>query len=104
MTTGSRRRRTLPDTLGALLGTIRGRIVIAFLVMSTITGALGLSAASSIRRADELVSQTFDRSLMSINYARAAATDFAGMRAVEARRWLMSDPAARTALEERVVS
>jgi diguanylate cyclase (GGDEF)-like protein/PAS domain S-box-containing protein len=104
MTTSSRRRRTLPDTLGALLGTIRGRIVIAFLVMSTITGALGLSAASSIRRADELVSQTFDRSLMSINYARAAATDFAGMRAVEARRWLMSDPAARTALEERVVS
>ena len=63
-----------------MLGTIRGRIVIAFLVMSAITGALGLSAASSIRRADELVSQTFDRSLMSINYARAAATRRDNMR------------------------
>jgi diguanylate cyclase (GGDEF)-like protein/PAS domain S-box-containing protein len=87
-----------------MLGTIRGGIVIAFLVMSVITGALGLSAASSIRQADDLVSQTFDRSLMSINYARAAATDFAGMRAVEARRWLITDPAARTALDERLVS
>ena len=99
-----RRPRRAGDAIGAMLGTIRGRIVIAFLVMSAITGTLGLSAASSIRRADELVSQTFDRSLMSINYARAAATDFAGMRSVEARRWLITDPAARAALDERLVS
>ncbi|MCJ2037035.1 EAL domain-containing protein [Methylobacterium sp. J-068] len=99
-----RPRRRAADTVGAMLGTIRGRIVIAFLVMSAITGALGLSAASSIRRADELVSQTFDRSLMSINYARAAATDFAGMRTVEARRGLAADPAARALLDERFAS
>ena len=104
MATCARPRRRWVDTVGAMLGTIRGRIVIAFLVMSAITGALGLSAASSIRRADELVSQTFDRSLMSINYARAAATDFAGMRAVEARRWLITDPATRTVLDERLLS
>ena len=81
--------------------TIRGRILIAFLVMSAITGALGLSAASGIRRADELVSQTFDRSLMSINYARAAATDFAGMRAADARRWMSGDTALRAQLDEK---
>ncbi|KQP93329.1 deubiquitinase [Methylobacterium sp. Leaf113] len=102
-----RGRRSLMEAFGTitgkLLGTIRGWIVIAFLIMSAITGALGLSAASSIRRTDELVSQTFDRSLMSINYARAAATDFAGMRTAEARRWMVTDPAARTVLDERLV-
>ena len=104
VTPSRERPRRVADTIGALVGTIRGRIVIAFLVMSAITGVLGLSAASSIRRADELVSQTFDRSLMSINYARAAATDFAGMRSVEARRWVITDPVARAALDERLVS
>ncbi|KQO64073.1 MULTISPECIES: EAL domain-containing protein [unclassified Methylobacterium] len=104
MTSRARPGRRLAEAVAAMLGTIRGRIVIAFLVMSAITGALGLSAASSIRRADELVSQTFDRSLMSINYARAAATDFAGMRTAEARRWMVTDPAARTRLDERFAS
>ena len=88
----------------AQLATIRGRILIAFLIMSAITATLGLSAASSIRRADELVSRTFDRSLMSINYARAAATDFAGMRATDARRWTTTDPELQAHLDERLVT
>ncbi|NEU14121.1 EAL domain-containing protein [Methylobacterium sp. BTF04] len=88
----------------ARLGTIRGRILVAFLIMSAITATLGLSAASSIRRADELVSQTFDRSLMSINYARAAATDFAAMRATDARRWMTADPLLQAQLDERLAT
>ncbi|KQT86728.1 deubiquitinase [Methylobacterium sp. Leaf469] len=87
-----------------MLGTIRGRITVAFIITSTITAVLGLSAASSIRRADELVTRTFDNSLMSINYARAAAADFAGMRAADARRWTTTDVAMRNALNQRVAA
>ena len=37
--------------------------------------------------------------LMSINYARAAATDFAAMRAAFARRWIAADPRLRAAFD-----
>ena len=57
--------------------TIRGRILVAFLVMSMIAVALGSFATMGIRNAGALVDKTYDQSLMSINYARAAATDFA---------------------------
>ena len=46
--------------------------------------------------------KTFDQSLMSINYARAAATDFAAMRAVFARRWIADDPDMRASLDQQV--
>src|SRR3978361_628769 len=78
-----------------LLSTIRGRIFVAFLIMSLITGALGLYATLGIRQAGVLVNQTYDQSLMSINYARAAATDFAKMRAVFVRRIIAPDAAHR---------
>src|SRR5688500_11640184 len=68
--------------------TIRGQILVAFLLMSTITAALGVYAVFGISRAGTLVTKTFDESLMSINYARAAAADFAAMRAAFARRWI----------------
>ncbi len=61
--------------------TIRGKILLALLVMSAITAALGVYATLSIRQAAGLVVETFDRSLMSISFARAAAADFAAMRA-----------------------
>jgi diguanylate cyclase (GGDEF)-like protein len=86
----------------ARLRTIRGRILIAFLIMSLITGALGLYAARGISRAGVLVARTFDESLMSINYARAAATDFAAMRAALARRFIASDPQKRDALDREI--
>ena len=89
-------------TAVSFAGTIRGRILIAFLIMTAITGILGLSAASGIRRADELVSRTFDQSLMSINYARAAAADFANMRSLESRRRMSADAAVKTQLEGRL--
>jgi diguanylate cyclase (GGDEF)-like protein len=82
--------------------TIRGRILVAFLVMSVITAALGGYAAFGIRDAGILVDKTFDESLMSINFARAAATDFASMRAAFARQWIAHDPAMRAQLDDEI--
>jgi diguanylate cyclase (GGDEF)-like protein len=84
----------------SLFMTIRGRILVAFLVMSVITAALGAYAGLGIRNAGVLVDKTFDESLMSINYARAAAADFAAMRAAFARQWIAADPEMRAALNK----
>jgi diguanylate cyclase (GGDEF)-like protein len=85
-----------------LPGTIRGRILLAFLVMSIITAGLGSYAALEIKRAGVLVAKTFDESLMSINYARAAAADFSEMQAAFARRWSASDPAMKSKLDGEI--
>ena len=86
----------------SLCMTIRGRILIAFLVMSVITAALGAYATLGIRHAGVLVDKTFDESLMSINYARAAATDFAAMRAAFARQWIAGNPRMRAELDKEI--
>src|SRR5271154_2033271 len=86
----------------ALCMTIRGRILIAFLVMSVITAALGAYATLGISHAGVLVDKTFDESLMSINYARAAATDFAAMRAAFARQWIAGDPEIRATFDKEI--
>jgi diguanylate cyclase (GGDEF)-like protein len=88
--------------LALLPGTIRGRILFAFLIMSIITAALGGYAAVGIKRAGVLVAKTFDESLMSINYARAAAADFSEMQAAFARRWSASSPAMQAKLDEDI--
>jgi diguanylate cyclase (GGDEF)-like protein len=86
----------------ALCTTIRGRILIAFLVLCMITAGLGAYATLGVRNAGLLVDKTFDESLMSINYARAAAADFAAMRAAFARRWIAPDPPMRSALDAEI--
>ncbi|MGH6741009.1 MAG: PAS-domain containing protein, partial [Bradyrhizobium sp.] len=86
----------------AFCKTIRGRILVAFLVMSLITAALGYYATLGIKDAGVLVDKTYDQSLMSINYARAAAADFAAMRAAFARRWIESEPANRDKLDQEI--
>src|SRR5580704_11276839 len=86
----------------SLCMTIRGRILVAFLIMSIITAALGAYATLGIRNAGVLVDKTFDESLMSINYARAAAADFAAMRAAFARQWIATDPDTRAALDREI--
>jgi len=86
----------------SLCMTIRGRILVAFLVMSVITAALGIYATFGIRHAGVLVDKTFDESLMSINYARAAAADFAAMRAAFTRQWIDADPQMRAALNNQI--
>jgi diguanylate cyclase (GGDEF)-like protein len=98
---GSRWRRGVAGT-AALCMTIRGRILIAFLVMSVITATLGAYATLGIRHAGVLVDKTFDESLMSINYARAAAADFAAMRAAFARQWIAGDADTRAALDKEI--
>jgi diguanylate cyclase (GGDEF)-like protein/PAS domain S-box-containing protein len=82
--------------------TIRGRILVACLVMSAITATVGSFAVQGIRDAGVLVDKTYDQSLMSINYARAAATDFNAMRAVFARLWIASDTATQLQLQEEL--
>ncbi|TXM76373.1 EAL domain-containing protein [Methylobacterium sp. WL12] len=82
--------------------TIRGRILVAFLTMSLITGTLGIYAIQGLQEAGELVNRTYDESLMSINYARAAAADFANMRSAFARRMVTRDPAAAAKLDAAI--
>src|SRR6187455_1273038 len=94
--------RSALSSANSFVMTIRGRILVAFLVMSVITAALGGYAALGIRDAGVLVDKTFDESLMSINFARAAATDFAAMRAAFARRWIASDLATRETLDNDI--
>ena len=82
--------------------TIRGRIFIAFMAMSIITVTLGGNAILGIRHAGDLVNKTYDESLMSINYARAAATDFAAIRAAFARLQITPDAALREKLKSDI--
>jgi diguanylate cyclase (GGDEF)-like protein len=60
--------------------TIRASIFLGFALMCAFTAGLGYASALMIRRSAALVVGTFDRSLMSIDYARAAAADFSAMQ------------------------
>src|SRR3954447_21090006 len=91
----------LPRLLEAR-GSIRTGILIFCLAMSRIAAALGGHATLGIRHAGDLVAKTFDESLMSINYARAAGADFAAMRAAFARRLLSDEAAARSELSAEI--
>ena len=64
-------RRSLWWHLFRLAATIRGQILLAFLVMTGITATVGIHASYHIERGGTLVAETYDRSLMAINYARA---------------------------------
>src|SRR5215217_4590307 len=90
--------------LAAIRGTIRTQILSACLAISMITAALGGYATLGIRHAGDLVVKTFDESLMSINYARAAAADFSAMRAAFSRRLITPDPAVRKNLDKEIDS
>ncbi|WP_024508439.1 EAL domain-containing protein [Bradyrhizobium sp. ARR65] len=82
--------------------TIRTQILIFCLAMSAIAAALGAYATLGIRHAGLLVARTFDESLMSINYARAAGADFAAMRVASSRRLMTRDPVARASLDNEI--
>ena len=85
-----------------VVSTIRGRILFAFLAMSLITGALGLYAIGGIQQVGDLVHRTYDESLMSINYARATAADFAKMRSAFARRMQTRDAVVAAKLDQEI--
>jgi diguanylate cyclase (GGDEF)-like protein len=83
-------------------GTIRTQILIFCLATTAIAAALGGYATLGIRRAGDLVAKTYDESLMSINYARAAAADFSAMRVASSRRLMTNDPAVRASLDNEI--
>jgi diguanylate cyclase (GGDEF)-like protein len=82
--------------------TIRGRIFVAFLGMSLLSGALGLYAVVAISHIGALINRTYDESLMSINYARATAADFSKMQALYARRISRHDAAEIAKLDAQI--
>ncbi|MHB2209300.1 EAL domain-containing protein [Methylobacterium sp. CM6257] len=85
-----------------LPNTIRGRIFVAFLSMSLLSGALGLYAVIAISHIGTLINRTYDESLMSINYARATAADFAKMRTAFARRTHVQNAAEAAKLDAEI--
>ncbi|MCJ2048180.1 EAL domain-containing protein [Methylobacterium sp. J-070] len=87
-----------------LATTIRGRIFVAFLGMSLLSGALGLYAVAAISHIGTLINRTYDESLMSINYARATAADFAKMQAAYARRMSRRDPTEIAKLDAEIAA
>jgi diguanylate cyclase (GGDEF)-like protein len=89
------RRRAEDPKAWTFFVTIRGHILLAFLAMSVIIGTLGGNAIIGIRHTGDLVNKTYDESLMAINYARAAATDFAQIRAAFARMQITRNSASR---------
>ena len=92
-------RRTAASRLLVLGRTIRGQILLAFLVMTCISGAIGLHASYRIEHGGALVTDTYDGPLMAINYARAAAADFALMQVAAARLAQAPDDASRSRVE-----
>ncbi len=85
MTSGGRRDETGDGTARPARVTMRRRILLAFGVMGAITLVVGAQAVRSVDHAGGLVLRTFDHALMSVSYARGAATDFAAMTATLGR-------------------
>ncbi|HJS87028.1 MAG TPA: EAL domain-containing protein [Acetobacteraceae bacterium] len=81
---------------------LRLSLFLGFAALSLITGSLGLYASYTIRGAAALVVDIYDRSLMSINYARAANADFAVLKSILMERRLVVDPAHRARLDVRL--
>ncbi|MCC8956609.1 EAL domain-containing protein [Bradyrhizobium sp. Pear77] len=88
--------------LALTTGSIRTQILIFCLAMSAVAVALGGYSILGIRHAGDLVAKTFDESLMSINYARAAGADFATMRVASSQRLLTTDPEIRASLDSQI--
>jgi diguanylate cyclase (GGDEF)-like protein len=78
-----------------VLWTIRRKVLSASLAMTLATAAFGEFAVHGIDVTSALVMETYDHSLTSIDFARAAAVAFAQMDALQARSRLAgADPTA----------
>lgn len=69
----------------AALLTIRRKIVLAFLATATITAGFGAYAIHNNGVTGALMTATFDRILISLDYARGASSDFAALQAAMLR-------------------
>ena len=94
--------RRLLIALAKGFSTIRRKIFLAFLITSVITACFGYFAVQSIGVTGVLMAETFDRVLMSINFARAAAADFTSMEAVFVRERENLADSDRLALNARI--
>ena len=92
----------VPQRFAARLVTIRGKLWMAFLCMTVITTALGVYAVHSVAEGARLVTEIFDKSLMSISFARAASVDFASMEGLAARRRQAGTAEAQRVLSGRI--
>ncbi|OPZ00966.1 deubiquitinase [Bradyrhizobium sacchari] len=81
-------------------GSLRIAILCFCLAMSAIAAGLGGYSVLGIQHAGDLVARTYDESLMSINYARAAGADFAAMRVASSR--VTRHPSARARLDDEI--
>lgn len=82
--------------------TIRGKILLAFCALATITGLLGLYAVNSVADSGRLVVETYDKPLMAISYARLALSKFTEMKLAFAQRTATRSPARRRMLDEKI--
>lgn len=73
---------TAPDTgrrPWRLRMTIRRKLLVGCAALACITGCLGALGTYNVAVTGSLVTETFDRSLMAVSYARAASADFGAM-------------------------
>lgn len=80
---------------GFLFHSVKGQLLGAFLAVSACTAGIGIYALGAIDEVGELVARSYDRSLLVVSYARAAATGFAAMDRALGRSQLDADPAVR---------
>jgi len=63
----------------AIAVNIRGKILLAFCMLATLTAFLGFYAINSVGESGRLVVETYDKPLMAISYARLALSNFMAM-------------------------
>jgi len=82
--------------------TVRGKVLLAFCALAAITGFLGFSAVNSVTESGRLVVETYDKSLMSISYARLALSVFTQMQLAQAELRSTPDIDQREALNKHI--
>jgi signal transduction histidine kinase len=88
--------------LKEVAATVRGKVLLAFCALAAITGFLGFSAVNSVNESGGLVVETYDKSLMSISYARLGLSVFTQMQLALAERRSTPDIGEREALNKHI--
>ncbi|MBV1707977.1 MAG: EAL domain-containing protein [Hyphomicrobiales bacterium] len=79
--------------------TVNGSILQAFLALAAVTTFLSAGTARSVMQLGAIATKTFDESLMSVSFARKAATDFAK---IEEAILALQTPHSRTRVSDLV--
>ena len=81
-----------------LLRSVTAKLLVGSLAMVLMIISLGAFALGSLTDATDVVTDTFDRPLMAINFARAASQKFAALE-IETLRFQVNDSAVKVDLE-----